>query len=65
MLGTGLGVAAGLVPGIAFIGAVGRWELVWPWPSLLTIVVVVPMLAGGAAWLCTRSRLPLTRREAL
>lgn len=65
VLGTGLGVAAGLVPGIAFIAAVGRWELVWPWPSLLTIVVVVPVLAGAAAWLCTRSRLPLTRREAL
>ncbi|NHC12780.1 hypothetical protein [Motilibacter deserti] len=65
LLGTVLGVLAGLVPGIAFVRSLPEYDLVAPWLSLLAIVVVVPLLAGAVALLLTRGRLPMTRREAV
>ncbi|NHC45185.1 FtsX-like permease family protein [Motilibacter aurantiacus] len=65
LLGTLLGVLAGLVPGIAFVRSLPDYDLVAPWLSLLAIIGVVPLLAGGVALLLTRGRLPMTRREAV
>lgn len=63
-LGTALGIAAGFVPAVALIGAVESLDLVIPWVRLLTVLVVIPLLAGTSAWLLTRSRVPLERRVA-
>ena len=63
-LGTALGIAAGFVPAVALIGAVASLDLVIPWVRLLTVLVVIPVLAGVLAWLFTRSRVPLERRVA-
>lgn len=40
------------------------FELIVPWRNLLLILVALPLLAAAAAWLLTRSRLPLNRRAA-
>ncbi len=72
-LGTLLGVIAGLVPAIGILRSlnsdnslalVERHPLVLPWTNLLVTVLVVPLVAGLAAALLTRSRLPLVRRVA-
>jgi len=74
VLGTALGVVAGLVPAIGFIRALNApadgaeratpFPLVIPWELLLVTGLVVPLLAALAAVLLTRSRLPLVRRLA-
>lgn len=75
VLGTALGVAAGLVPGVAVVRAVNAaartspldgdsYPLVLPWGSALTTLLVVPAVAALAAALLTRSRLPVVRRTA-
>ncbi len=61
-MGTALGVAAGFVPGAALIGAIPGLDLVVPVWQLAQVMVLVPALAAGAAWLLTRSRVPLERR---
>ncbi len=63
-LGTALGVAAGFVPAVALIAALPGLDLVIPWWQLAQVMVVVPLIAGGFAWLLTRSRVPLERRVA-
>jgi putative ABC transport system permease protein len=62
LLGTGLGVIAGFVPAMALLWARPDYAVVVPWRMLVITVVVVPLLAGLGALLCTRSRLPLERR---
>jgi putative ABC transport system permease protein len=64
-LGTLLGVLAGLVPGLAFVGAVDSLDLAIPWLTLVEVLVGIPLVAAVCAWLLTRSRLPLERRVAL
>jgi putative ABC transport system permease protein len=63
-IGVLLGVAAGLVPGVAFVAAMPSYELVVPWRHLALVVVGLPLLAAAGAWLGTRSRLPMDRRVA-
>ena len=64
-LGTLLGVVAGLVPGLAFIAAVDSLHFSVPWITLAQVLLGIPLVAAGCAWLLTRSRLPLERRVAL
>lgn len=64
-LGTVLGVFAGLVPGLAFVGAVDSLDVAVPWITLAEVLVGIPLVAAVCAWLLTRSRLPLERRVAL
>jgi putative ABC transport system permease protein len=61
-LGGLLGIAAGFVPGVAFVSAVPSLELILPWRNLLLVLIGLPALAAAVAWLFTRSRLPLDRR---
>lgn len=72
-LGTVLGVAAGLVPGIAIVRAINAaqhvgpfqpdsYPLVLPWTNALLTLLLVPVLAALAAAALTRSRLPVVRR---
>jgi putative ABC transport system permease protein len=77
-LGTALGVVAGLVPAAGLISALntplgqsaglsfqsGEYPFELPWHNLVLTVFVVPLIAGLAAVLLTRSRLPLVRRPA-
>ena len=63
-LGTGLGILAGFVPAVAFIGALPRYDLVVPWLTLAEVLVGIPLVAATCAWLFTRSRAPLERRIA-
>jgi putative ABC transport system permease protein len=73
VLGSGLGVAAGLGAAIAVISSLNlrfadQWPggdplpLVVPWLSLLIALVITPAVAIGGAGLLTRSRLPIERR---
>ena len=73
-LGTVLGLAGGLIIGVAAINAtpdgfVGDFgdatptiPLSVPWGSLGTLALVVPLVAVALAWLFTRSRLPMVQR---
>ena len=64
-----LGVAVGMIPGIA-----STWPLtardslpptiVIPWLPLIAVCVGVPLLAAGLAWLAVRHRPQMTRRLA-
>jgi putative ABC transport system permease protein len=64
-----LGVAVGMIPGIA-----STWPLTTrgslpptiaiPWLPLLAVCVGVPMLAAGLAWIAVRRRPQMTRRLA-
>ncbi|GAB3543337.1 hypothetical protein GCM10027403_37370 [Arthrobacter tecti] len=65
LLGVGLGLAAGIVPSLAVLTAMQEYQLVIPWPQLLTLVLLVPLIGAGAAWLFTRAKLPMTRRALL
>ena len=73
-----LGVAVGLIPGIALTWPLttSSWNqatqrtiiqsptIAIPWLPLMAIVVVVPLLAAGLAWLAIRRHPQLTRRLA-
>ena len=74
-LGSVLGFAAGLLPGCAFglafttdgsadpaTGASADGVVVVPWPSLLAVLVGVPLLAALLAAVAVRRTPPLTRR---
>ncbi|MEV5827528.1 FtsX-like permease family protein [Spirillospora sp. NPDC052242] len=75
VLGCWLGIAAGLVPGLAAARVLTEGEpeeggpvrgpfFDLPWTVLLLIGVAVPLLVAVVAGLCTRSRLPMTRVTA-
>ncbi|GAB3556113.1 hypothetical protein GCM10027404_34100 [Arthrobacter tumbae] len=64
-LGVVLGMVGGLVPAAAVLAAVPQYQLIIPWPQLLALVVLVPLIGAGSAWLFTRARLPMTRRALL
>jgi putative ABC transport system permease protein len=72
-LGTVLGTIAGLVPAAGMVRALNQqlrhdrtiarpYPFVVPWHNLAVTVILVPLLAAGAAALLTRSRLPMLRR---
>jgi putative ABC transport system permease protein len=73
-LGAAVGLAGGLVIGIALtwplIGRQGRFldpgptTIAVPWPYLAAIVVGLPILAAVVAGLVTRTRLVVARRLA-
>jgi putative ABC transport system permease protein len=74
--GAVLGAATGLVIGATLVlsqreqGTQGpdgdvvdpRWMVDVPWVWVAALVVAIPLLGAAAAWLVTRSRLPLARR---
>lgn len=62
LLGSLLGVLAGLLPAVAVIHARVGAPLRIPWLVVLAALLAVPAIAALAAGVFTRSRLPLTRR---
>jgi putative ABC transport system permease protein len=63
-LGSVLGLISGLVPALAYVGAIDSLTLVMPWGTLALLLLGIPALAAAGAYLVTRSRLPLDRRLA-
>jgi len=77
LIGALVGVAVGLVPGVAashsltstaaYGGSGARLPdsfVVVPWPLLAAVVVALPLLTAAVAALTSRSRLPTTARLA-
>ncbi len=79
LLGTGLGVALGFVPGLAVTwpltansyssyapppGGANGPVIAIPWTLLLVVALAVPLVAALVTGLFTRSRLPMVRRLA-
>ncbi len=63
--GVGLGLAAGLLPAVALFGSAREYVLVVPWTQLGALLILVPLAGAAAAWLFTRTRVPMTRRALL
>jgi putative ABC transport system permease protein len=63
-LGSLLGFISGLVPALAYVGAIDSLTLVMPWGTLALLLLGIPAIAAVGAYLVTRSRLPLDRRMA-
>jgi putative ABC transport system permease protein len=74
-LGSILGVAAGLVPGVGLVwrlrhqyagplfGSQAYYPLRLPWAELAAVALAAPILAAAAAWCFNRSRLVIRRRH--
>ncbi len=64
-LGSLLGTAAGVLPSVVVVSVLRNVPLVVPWLQLAALLVAVPLVGAAAAWLLTRSRLPMARRQPL
>jgi putative ABC transport system permease protein len=63
-LGTMLGSVAGTIPALLLVTATGMARAaVVPWLQLVALLVAVPLAAAALAWLFTRAKLPVARRE--
>jgi putative ABC transport system permease protein len=63
-LGTVLGSIAGIVPAVLLVTATGiGGTAVVPWLQLVALLIAVPLTGAALAWLFTRARLPVSRRE--
>lgn len=63
-LGTSLGAVAGVVPAVLLIGATRMYPAsVVPWMPLLALLIAVPLTGSAMAWIFTRARLPVSRRN--
>ena len=71
----GIGTVSGVTTGLLLGYVLGLWQsaeenfgLMWqtvvPWPQIALLLVALPLLAIGAGWVFTRSRLPVGRRMA-
>ncbi|MHA7271245.1 FtsX-like permease family protein [Arthrobacter sp. HLT1-20] len=65
MLGTALGVFAGTVPTVVVLSMMRGFPIVIPWLQMATLLILVPLFGAAAAWLLTRGKLPMTRRQTL
>lgn len=63
-LGTVLGSVAGIVPAVLLVTATGMARTaVVPCLQLAALLIAVPLTGAALAWLFTRARLPVSRRE--
>ncbi|MGA7204457.1 MAG: hypothetical protein WBX27_07500 [Specibacter sp.] len=65
MLGTVLGLFAGAVPTVVVLSFQRGMPIVLPWLQMGAMLILVPLVGGGAAWLLTKGKLPMTRRQTL
>ena len=65
MLGTVLGLFAGAVPTVVALSFDRGMPIVLPWLQMGALLILVPLFGAGAAWLLTRAKLPMTRRQTL
>ncbi|WP_190990238.1 hypothetical protein [Pseudarthrobacter sulfonivorans] len=63
-IGTLLGSVAGTIPALLLVTATGMARTaVVPWLQLAALLVAVPLTGAVLAWLFTRAKLPVSRRE--
>jgi putative ABC transport system permease protein len=63
-LGTLLGSVAGTLAALLLVTATGMARTaVVPWLQLLALLVAVPLTGAALAWLFTRAKLPVSRRD--
>ncbi|MET3721092.1 hypothetical protein [Arthrobacter sp. UYEF21] len=63
-LGTVLGSVAGVIPALLLVTATGMARAaVMPWLHLAALLLAVPLTGAALAWLFTRAKLPVSRRE--
>jgi putative ABC transport system permease protein len=65
MLGTVLGLFAGAVPVVVVLSFQRGMPIVLPWLQMGALMILVPLFGAGAAWLLTKGKLPMTRRQTL
>jgi putative ABC transport system permease protein len=65
MLGTVLGLFAGAVPVVVVLSLYRGMPIVVPWTQMAVLMIAVPLVGAGAAWLLTKAKLPMTRRQTL
>ena len=65
LLGTVLGVFAGAIPVAVALSLQRGFPVVLPWLQLGVLLVLVPLVGAAAAWVLTRGKLPMTRRQTL
>ncbi|ALE04562.1 hypothetical protein AL755_02560 (plasmid) [Arthrobacter sp. ERGS1:01] len=65
MMGTVLGLFAGAVPTVVVLSFQRGMPIVLPWLQMGALLILVPLFGAGAAWLLTRAKLPMTRRQTL
>lgn len=65
VLGTALGLVAGAIPMTVMLATAPDSIIVIPWLQFGILLIAVPLCGAAAAWLFTRSRMPLTRRATL
>ena len=65
LLGTLLGVIAGAIPTIVVLSQQRGYPIVIPWLQLGALAILVPLFGAAAAWVFTKGKLPMTRRQTL
>lgn len=65
MVGTVLGVIAGAIPTVLVLSQQRGFAIVIPWVQLGALAIVVPLFGAAAAWVLTKGKLPMTRRQTL
>ncbi|MDQ0278718.1 putative ABC transport system permease protein [Arthrobacter silviterrae] len=65
LLGTVLGVVAGAIPVVVVLALQRGFPIGLPWLQMAALVVLVPLFGAAAAWLLTKGKLPMTRRQTL
>ena len=64
-MGIILGIAAGPIPVVAVLSLQRGFPIVIPWLLMGALMILVPLFGAAVAWLLTRGRVPLTRRQML
>lgn len=64
-LGTVLGLFAGAVPIVVLLSLSRGTPIVVPWLQFSVLLILVPLFGAAAAWMFTRGKLPMSRRQTL
>lgn len=65
LLGTVLGLFAGAIPVVVVLSLQRGFPIVLPWLQMGALLILVPLFGAAAAWVLTKGRLPMTRRQTL
>lgn len=59
-----LGIAVQSIP-VVVVSLQRGFPIVIPWLHMGALMILVPLFGAAVAWLLTRGRVPLTRRQTL
>lgn len=65
MLGTVLGIVAGAIPVIVVLSLQRGFPIVIPWLQMGALMILVPLFGAAAAWVLTKGKLPMAKRQTL